>query len=70
MSRTSQLFTLAGSKILNASPKRIALSGIKMFRNCLCFVSYHLIVIWELSGPSGFLGSQVLDSILDIFLYR
>lgn len=45
--KSCELFTLAGSKILSASPKSIALSG-----------------------PSGFLGSQVLDSILDIFLFR
>lgn len=41
------MIALAGSKILAASPKHIALSG-----------------------PSGFLGRRVLESILDIFLYR
>lgn len=47
LQQKSQLFSLAASKLLEARPKQIALSG-----------------------PSGFLGTQVLDNILDIFLYR
>ena len=39
MTRGSQLFTLAGPKILAATPKRIALSGFNQIVELLWFTS-------------------------------